>query len=355
MNKLTLRRISLVLIAVMSISCVAGCNRKIKVDYGYDSGDYVTKLGEYKNVEYTPDDSVVEETEIDDYVKEVLTDCTHWDSYVGKKAQMGDKLTIRIKATDENGIYLPEFSMDQDYELVLGSGIMSNRYENFEEKLVGIMPNFTKQIECKILEGFQEEEMVGKKIVFIVSVTAGYEGTLPEFTDSFVSQLTNGKYKTTKEYRAVIRKNFEDKLEEEKYAARYKEVIEQIMAGTEVSEYPEAVLQKQIKRTTDVLGVYSALQEMTEEEYCKKLYNCSIEEYSKRQIKQEMILQEVIKKEGLTLTTKEYKDNIEEFARENGFSDSELMLEEFDKEYVQKYMLMDKAIKFIYDSSVPKK
>lgn len=354
MKKSLLRKISICLTLVLGMAVFSGCNRKITIDYGYDAKDYITELAEYKGVEYTPDNRVVEESEIDAYIQKVLENATTWTETTDQKVSLGDKVTIQVKATDADGMYLPELSTSDDYDVVLGSGSISNNYENFEESLVGMLPGRTKQIKCIISDTFEGEKYRGQEITFTVAVVTAYSGTVPSLTDGFVNTLTSGKYTTAEEYRKGIRALYEADLEEEKHSNRYEEVIETIMNNTKVSSYPEDILKEQIERTTSSMDMYAAIYNMETEEYCQDRFGCTIEEYAKRVVLQEMILQQVVEKEGLTLTTKEYKNNLDEFAQSVGYSDGEALLEKYDKEYVQKNMLLQKAMDLIYDSSVPK-
>lgn len=354
MKKSFLRKVSVALILIMSMSYITGCNRKVKVDFGYDSSDYITELGTYKGVEYTPDNTVVTDRDVEKYIDDILVESTSWIEYFSAKVEEGDKVTIQFQANDENGTYLPEFSMDSDYDIVVGSGLMSKYYEGFEEELVGMVPGFTKKVECKVLEGFEEKEYVGKNIKFTISVIAGFKGNKPEYSNSFVKTHTGGAYKTTEAYNAYVKEKLEKELEYKKNEAKYAELIEKIMETTKVSSYPEAILNKQIKTTTESIKMYATLYGMTEEEYCKKQFDCTIEEYAKKVILQEMVLAEIAKREDYSVTTKEYKKNLDRVAKEAGFSSGEFLLEKYDKDVVYKYLLQEKAMKCITENAVAK-
>ena len=59
MKKLMPKRIGVVCALAFSIFSLVGCNKEINIAYDYNANDYITKLGDYKNTVYTPDERQV--------------------------------------------------------------------------------------------------------------------------------------------------------------------------------------------------------------------------------------------------------------------------------------------------------
>ena len=355
MKKSFFKQVSLILVLIMCLTTSVACNRKMNIKFDYDVDDYITKLGNYKGVEYTPDDRTVSDSDVDEYIDSVRQKATTWTDFTDEKIAMGDKVSVEIRAVDESGNYVSELSTGDEYELVLGSGDMSNDFENFEESIVGILPGRTTQFDSRVADGASSwlDEYRGQTFSFTVAVVSAYHGELPELTDQYVNTASYGKYKDVASYREGVRKTLEYNLEQEKHTNRYEELIDKIMADTEISSYPENALQKQIDKTTASMSVYADIYGMELDEYCKSRLGSTLEEYAKNVLLEEMILQKIVEEENLTVTTKEYKDTLDKFAKSSGYADGDALIDKFGKEYVQQVMLRQKAADFIYDKSVP--
>ena len=349
-------------LALFILPFLSGCSRKMNVKFDYDSSNYVTKMPDYKGVEYTVDNTVVTDQDVDDYIESVKKKDAIWNTVSGEKVQMGDKVSITVAAVDnETGDYLTGFSMNDQLEIVLGENLLSSKYENFEEQLVGIVPGFTKNMICKVLpdpsamllEGYSD--YVGKEIKFTVTIVSASRALLPALTDAYVQTITDGKITNEADYRAWVRRNLEKNLEEKKYNDRYQQVIDYLIDNLEVSSYPETVLTQMKESVFDKMNYQSAFANMEPEEYCQKYFGCSIEDYCKKTIRNNMVLQEVIKREKLTVTRREYEKNLDSLAKKWGYDSAEALKEEQDEDAIAKAMLLQKAMDVIYDNSVPKK
>ena len=91
---------------------------------------------------------------------------------------------------------------------------------------------------------------------------------------------------------------------------------------------------------------------MNENEYCIDRYGISFDEYVKRSVVQQLIMQLIIEKENLTVTEYEYKGDLDAFAEANGYSDEEKFVQEFGRDKIVQNMLLQKAVDVVMDSAV---
>ena len=61
---------------------------------------------------------------------------------------------------------------------------------------------------------------------------------------------------------------------------------------------------------------------------------------------------EIAEKEGLAITDYEYKDDLEQFAKDSGYSKVDTFTDKYDKETIVKSMLVKKAQNLVMDSAV---
>jgi len=355
MNKNVAKRVAMVMLVAITMLTTVGCAKE-KIEFSYDSGDYIDTLGQYKGVEYKPVKTEITEEQIQRYLDIIVDASIDWKVFTNRNVAMGDKVNIQISAVDaETGEYIPGFSVDEDYSLVLGSGKMSDIVENFEEQVVGTFPGYTSQFTCKVTDNFtQDETLVGKDVIFTVTVIDAFEGEKPELTDALVEEYTSGKYKTVEAFKKYKRDSLKKMADEADYSANYLAVMDKIIEDTKFSSYPEAELAQAVKDCTESFEVYALYKNMSAEEYCEQEYGVSIEEYCKRAIKTKLIIQEVIKKENITITTSYYNKHIKELAEKRGYSDVEAYEEKFERSDIVIDMAQEKAQKLIMDSTIEK-
>lgn len=62
------------------------------------------------------------------------------------------------------------------------------------------------------------------------------------------------------------------------------------------------------------------MQGITVDEYCQKTFNMSFDDYVKKAVAQEMILQAIADKENISIKDYDYKGELPQFAKDRGYS-----------------------------------
>lgn len=65
-----------------------------------------------------------------------------------------------------------------------------------------------------------------------------------------------------------------------------------------------------------------------------------------------MYIRQLQKRKGLAITDYEYKDDLEQFAKDSGYSKVDTFTDKYDKETIVKSMLVKKAQNLVMDSAV---
>ena len=78
----------------------------------------------------------------------------------------------------------------------------------------------------------------------------------------------------------------------------------------------------------------------------------TFDEFVKASAGQQLVYQAIAEKEGLAITDYEYKDDLEQFAKDSGYSQVSTFTDKFDKNTIAKAMLVKKAQNVVMDSAV---
>lgn len=324
---------------------LTGCNSKIKVTNEYNPDDYVV-LGEYKGIEASYDLTSIESSIID---KRVASDQKEKTTYsdVTRAAQDGDQVTVTFYGS-VGGEQVSSFS-NEDQDFVLGTD--SFTIPGFLDALYGMAPGQTKVVTLTIPENFtQDETYSGRKIVYDVSMSAVKQPNVPMITDAYVKE--NFSCDTVADYKQQIKSELQSTIDEQVESAKKEAVLKQLQGICEIKGYPEDYLQQKSDDYNKSISFYSTMQGKSIDDYCQDTFGISFDEYVKRAVAQEMILRSIIVKENLSLTEYEYKGDLEQFAKDMGFTDKNSFVEKYGKDKIVSNMLLKKAENIVMDSAV---
>lgn len=343
-SRMLKRLSSLALVAVTATSLVA-CNSKIKVSFDCNAEDYVT-LGQYKGIEVTVDTTAIRDSLVNEKVQNDLDEVTEY-SGVSRGAQDDDQLTLSFTGTI-GGNSVDGFSSDS-YTLVLGKD--SFVIPGFTDALYNMKAGEQKIITLTIPEGIKDaEDYANKRIVYEIKMEKVEQPIVPMITDAYAKE--NFGYDTVAEYREALANDMKDTIDENIQNAKKQAVLEKLQDNAEVKGYPEDIVNSKSEDLERSIKFYSTMYGMSVDEYCQDRYGISFDEYVKRSVTQELIMQLIAQKEDLSVTEYEYKGNLASFAKDNGYSDEEKFVNDFGKDKIVKNMLLQKAVDVVMDSAV---
>ena len=80
----------------------------------------------------------------------------------------------------------------------------------------------------------------------------------------------------------------------------------------------------------------------------------SFDDYVKKSVAQEMILQAIANKENISIKDYDYKGELPQFAKDRGYSDKDSFVEKYGKDKIVKNMIIQKAQDIVMDNAVYK-
>ena len=156
------------------------------------------KLGDYKAIEYKVEEVKVDDKEIDDQIADLLDRKADLELKEDGEVEDGDTAVIDFEG------FLNDVPFDggkgENYDLVIGS---HSFIPGFEEQLIGMKSEETKDINVTFPDNYQAENLKGKETRFTVTVHEIKKKVLPELNDEFVKELKYDGVNTVDELRDV--------------------------------------------------------------------------------------------------------------------------------------------------------
>ena len=345
MRKIFLKKTSIVLLSAAMLMTTA-CNSKIKVNYDYNVDDYV-QLGQFKDISVTVDRTSIENKIVEDQIKQDVEDNTTYTE-VERGAVASDQILVTYTATS-SGATLSGLTNTDGVTMILGTDSLGLEINELEEALYGMREGETKVIVVDMPIDYSSELYAGKKVVFELSMRTVAQANVPMITNAYVKETFG--YDTVVEYREAIKEalksDIDSKVEEEVQS----QVLSSIQDSSKVTGYPDSLLDEIKSRLDESIGFYADFSNMSKEEYCQNQYGLSFDEFVKKSAAQQLVLEAIVKEQGISLREYDYKAELDDFALNNGYSNESTFEEKFGKDKIVKAMLIQKAQDYVIDNA----
>lgn len=232
--------------------------------------------------------------------------------------------------------------------LELGS---KNFIPGFEEQIEGMSCGESKDIEVTFPENYGND-LSGKKAVFAVTLHEIKVKELPEINDEFAKDVS--EFDTLEEYKNDIRKKLEEYNEKRAKSEFENSMVDAITEASEV-DIPPVMIENQIDDMIEDLNYRLMYQGLKLEDYLKytnsdmEKLRASYKEQAEKTVRKMLVLQALVKQEGLTATEEEKRQKIEDMAQKAGKTVEEFAEGAGDREntYLENEIIMDKLFKLL--------
>ena len=352
------RKISAMLVGAMILSVLAGCGKSedtaIKEMQGRYS-QYVT-LGQYKGVEYTPQNTEVTDDDIQSAIDNLISQNTIPNNVYDKTATMGDAVNIDYVGSIDGEEFEGGNTQGAGTEITLGS---SGYIDNFDEQIAGHTPGDSFDVNVTFPDDYQNADLAGKAAVFATTLNfiVG-EPTVPEYDDVLVASATD--YKTTSEFESAKRTELEEQNEKSDLESNKATLMKKVMDASNVSEYPEQEITERMQSIIDNvtesaesngidLATYLSYYGYDEEGF-KTQIKQSVEDY----IREKMVVVTIAEAEKIEVTEEEVEAKKQELLDQTGLQDIEALKKTYgyDDEDFSYEIIYDKVRDFVYNNAV---
>lgn len=280
-------------------------------------------LGEYKGIEVTKNVYTVTDEDIDKAIEGMR--------------EKNARIINKDEAVLENGsIAIIDFEgfvdgvpfeggKGESYELTLGSETF---IPGFEDQLVGLSINETKDVEVTFPEDYQSEDLKGKAATFKVTVKGIKVKELPELDDEFVKDVS--EFDTLDELKADLTKKEEAENEVKSKRELEESLLSKISEASTV-EIPAVMIDREVDYMVQDLDYRLQYQGLSIDKYVELLGTTmdamkqDFKEPAKNKVKINLVLEAIAKAENITVADEEIDKRAEEVAIQYGQKDIEKM------------------------------
>lgn len=325
----------------------------VMVRPAYVALDYVT-LGEYKDLtveaakEEITDEKVEEEYELQ--ISYFGTEI--YDTYTEGTVQDGDVVNINYVGKKDDVAF--DGGSAESYDLEIGSGSF---IDGFEDGLIGAEVGETVELELTFPENYQSEELAGQDVVFTVTVNE-IKRAPEKITDAHIEQATSGEYTDIESFKEYIRSYMEENAEEAYKTSILTSAIEQICEVSELSEYPQDLVDYCSYDMKNYYTQYAAYFGMEFEDFIAAYFGMTEEEFDEQtltavqtSLKEEMTLVAIAETEGIEVSDEEYETSCEEYRVSYGYETAdELVAAVGGENVVRVSLLLEKVDEYIMEN-----
>lgn len=308
------------------------------------------KLGQYKGIEAYKEKKEVTDEDMERELNNIRTRNSRQVGVEGRSAQEGDTVTINFDGYLNGERF--EGGKAEDYPLELGSHAF---VPGFEEQIIGMNIGEEKDLDITFPENYTTE-LAGKEVVFKVKVNDISVTELPELDDEFAKDVS--EFDTMEEYKADIRKNLQNDIDEQCEAHFRSDVMAKACENMEV-EVPDAMVDDKVE---EIVRSYAAnygmndrstsMEKLTEMlGLSEQIFNENIRPGALMQVKSEILIDAIIKAENIQVSDDEMKGYIEKVA-ESIQAKPEDIKSYFGDHFIVSEKRKDKATAIIFDTAV---
>lgn len=313
-------------------------------------------LGEYKGIEVERRTAEFKEETLEQEIEAMLAQKkTEVEAAPDYKAEMGDKVDLAFDGSIDGVPF--EGGKADSHELVLGSKMF---IDTFEEQLVGYTVGQEGEVNVKFPENYGHAPLAGKPAVFKVKINAIKKIVKPELNDELAKELGFESVEDLK-----VQKKAEIMVREEQ--AIKNETIGKIMhkiAEATKMDIPQSMVMGEVENKLKEMEQHLAMQGANLDMYLNMMGK-KIDEVAKEmmpmahaKVKADLILEEIARKEGLTVTEEDMAAKMTEIAAMYGMDvpalEAELKknnsLENF-KNNLNVDITLSKAVEFVYNNA----
>ena len=311
-----------------------------------DKGE-VTNLGQYKGVEVTKQDTTVTEADLDQRIASILKANPEVTEITDRPAQKGDTVNIDYVGMKDGEAF--DGGTAEGYDLELGSGVF---IDGFEDGLIGANTGEERSLNLPFPEDYANADLAGQAVVFDVTVNKIEEKKNAILDDAFVQRVSD--FSTVDEFRADTMATLQDEKEQD---AEQQIKNDAFQAAVDNSEYSlnEAAVEQEYNSQVDSYETSFANYGMTIASYAEMLgqtedeFKETLRKAAETGIKQQLLIQAIAEKEGLTIEDADRENLAEQFG-----TDVETLKNAYGDELVDELAMTYKVVDFIADNAVVK-
>ena len=306
------------------------------------------ELGKYKGIEIEKIEYNVEESDIENNLKQMQEKNARVIS-IETPVENGNIAVIDFEGFVDGKAF--EGGKGENYSLEIGSGSF---IPGFEDQVIGMKIDEEKDINVKFPDEYFSKDLAGKDATFKVKVHEIKKKELPELDDEFAKDVS--EFDTLKELKDSIKERLVKENEQKAKYEKEEAVMKVVTEGMKV-DIPAGMVEVEVDNMVKDMEQRMSYQGLKLEQYLKMLnkteaeFRKDYEPQAIEAIKSRLALEAIIKAEKIEATEKDLKEKLEEMAKNYGKTAEELEKNDNIKEYIKQGIENEKAIEFLVENS----
>lgn len=312
-----------------------------------DVDKYIT-IGEYKGIQLDKTVAEITEEEVDAQISNDLKNKAEEVTDKNGTVENGDLVTINFVGTKDGETF--DGGTANNYDLTIGEGMM---IDGFEDGIIGMKKGETKEVPLTFPEDYYEPSMAGADVVFKITLQ-NFRRT-PELSEEWVAANTD--YETLEEYREGTRKTLAEAAEQSAQNNLQNTAWETVIGNCEVKEYPQDDIDNAVAEYKKLNEEYAAQGDMDLEKFVEsqgltmEAFEEQCQQYAETKVKQNLVVQGIMDKEGLTLEDEESLKIQNQLIEQFGVKDLADLVDQYGQVAVDESIGILRVTDFIVDQA----
>ncbi len=320
------------------------------VGCGNNSGnyeDYIT-LGDYKALKVDKPERKVSEAEIKEIRDDELSYYIDYEEYDGP-ASRGDLVELSMTAKIGSELIYDFTGEDETYEIVLGDEEFGKEFDyNITGQMKGAKFEFTIQYD----DSEEDSNLAGRSVDFKGELFAISKTIYPEVNDEFIRE--NTEYNSVSEWENYIVALAQENVDYENNMAFNENLGKALIDSCTIKGCPDDLYNRILTSYLDEYESYAEMFNTTVDDiYASfEVTREDIEQMAKEACYQQMALELIAQKEGISISDSEFDTLLANFADSEGYESTEEVLGDYNKDDLKNIFLQDKTLDFLADKAI---
>lgn len=340
---------SRVVVAALSISMVmgvAGCGNSDKASNS--AKKYVT-LGEYKNLDVDLTVSTITDEAVEEEIKSTLEQNAENQEVTDRTTvQEGDIVNINMTATVDGEDFDDANLEDSDYTLG------DNEYgEDFDKAFIGKNKGDTFDLTVTLPSDYSDDTYAGKEAAFNITINKIEKSVVPELNDEFVQSVSDD-CKTVDEYRKYVKEDLQKTADDDNESSAKEDLMALAVENATIKGSSDDTYNLYYNQLVNDYTSYAQQWGMTFDNFISQFMGMdeeSFKDFVLDQVYDIQVAMAIADKEKLTVSDKEYKTLLKQYAEDYGWDSTDELEKAYSKEYLKNNMTRDKVLDFLFENA----
>ena len=306
------------------------------------------KLGKYKGIKAVKKPAKVSAEDVKAHINNMLEQNSRIVTVETKrKVKKNDIAVIDFEGFVDGVAF--EGGKAENYELTIGS----NQFiPGFEDQIIGHKAGEEFDVNVKFPEDYHAE-LAGKDATFKIKLHEIKVKEVPALDDEFVKDVS--EYDTVDELKKNVKEELEHKKMHEVEAEANNEVLDKL-ADLVTAVIPECMIEKKMDEDVQDFAYRLQMQGLDLKTYLKytgsdeKTFREQYKDQAEKQVKLDLALEEIIKKEKLEVSDADLEEEYAQYAKAYNM-DVEQIKKAIPAENIKPELLQRKAVDFVIENA----